>query len=480
MPNFIVSPPRRGGAAAALAPRSSFARAYTGAAGWRLNSSQASRLGSPARGVYLGRKKGGGMKRIVICMDGTWQTLDQDKPTNIGIIARSVAHKETIPDVRGGNAYIYQTVIYTQGVGSTMGTFPGAGFFDRLNAQVTRSVGGAFGVGLEESVLTAYLRLAFNYEEGDQIYIFGFSRGAYAARRLSGLINTAGIVSRLHTDQALKGFRLYEEKPRDGASARQIADHEAAALDFRRRYGKGARNDDGTRRALDEPPPITYLGVFDTVKQRGFSEVVATMLGSRKGLRNLRICPNVMAARHAVAIDECRIGFPSTRWEGIEESNRIARARPGAEPSRVYYDQRWFIGMHGDVGGGIGSSLSARALKWIAEGAAEQGLRFYATHGEDKSPLEEATKDADICYGAPISRTPLSESFEPMNYPFRPRRIWTQRARPTLEDAEILFDDSVIERMRSADVRPRYRPGPLKPFKIVWSPPKRKKKKEKA
>ena len=195
------------------------------------------------------------MKRIVICMDGTWQTLDQERPTNIGIIARSIAHKETIADPRGGEKYIQQTVLYTQGVGSTMGTFPGAGFFDRFNAEVTRAIGGAFGVGLEESVLNTYLRLAFNYEDGDQIYLFGFSRGAYAARRLSGFINTAGIVSRRHTDQALKGFQLYQSKPRDGATAEQHQEHEAKALEFRRAYGKGARNEDGTRRAVDAPPP---------------------------------------------------------------------------------------------------------------------------------------------------------------------------------------------------------------------------------
>ena len=418
------------------------------------------------------------MKRIVICMDGTWQTLNQERPTNIGIIARSVAHKETIPDPRGGNAHIQQMVIYTQGVGSTMGTFPGAGFFDRLNAEVTRSFGGAFGVGLEESVLNTYLRLAFNYEDGDQIYIFGFSRGAYAARRLSGFINAAGIVSRRFTDKALMGFQIYQSRPKPGASAGQIDDYEAIARAFRRSYGKGARNPDGTRKELDDPPPITYLGVFDTVKQRGLSEVLDLFapFTSKTKFRNLRICPNVLSARHAVAIDECRVGFPSTRWEGIEESNKLAQARPGADPARKYYDQRWFVGMHGDVGGGVGSALSARTLKWITDGAAAQGLRFYATYGNDKSPLDDATKGADACFGARISRTPLAEAFEPMNFPFRPRRIWTARERPTLEDAETLFDESVIERMRAPDVRPRYRSGPVGPFKIVWTAVKNKQK----
>ena len=265
------------------------------------------------------------MKRIIICMDGTWQTLSQDKPTNIGILARSIAHKETIKDERGGDHHIQQTVIYTQGVGSTLGTFPGAGFFDRFNAEVTRTVGGAFGVGLEESVLNTYVRLAFNYEDGDEIFIFGFSRGAFAARRLAGFIHTAGIVSRRYTDRALKGFQLYQTKPKDGSSAEDFAAHEAEALEFRRTFGKGARNADGTRRPVDDPPPIKYLGVFDTVRQRGFSDVVASVLpsGSKRHLRNLRICPNVMSFG---GTSFCRALLGSNRRKRADTEENLKRS----------------------------------------------------------------------------------------------------------------------------------------------------------
>ena len=308
------------------------------------------------------------MKRIIICMDGTWQSLDQPKMTNIGIIARSVAHKETQAD----GSQIHQMVIYTRGVGSSMLALDQSTWFDKVSASFNRFAGGAFGEGLEDGILDTYLRLAFNYEAGDEIYIFGFSRGAYAARRLSGLINTAGIVSRRFVDMARPGIRLYYRKPKDDASDVEKQDFEREAAAFRRDYGKGDRNEDGTHRATDEAPRVKYLGVFDTVEQRGLSEVWASMTPwkekkGRFGFSNLRVAPNVDNARHAVAIDESRIGFPCALWEGLEEDN----ARLG----RRAYAQRWFVGSHGDVGGGGNDILSAGPLKWIAEGARDAGDR---------------------------------------------------------------------------------------------------------
>ena len=398
------------------------------------------------------------MKRIIICMDGTWQSLDQPKMTNIGIIARSVAHKETQAD----GSQIHQMVIYTRGVGSSMLALDQPTWFDKVSASFNRFAGGAFGEGLEDGILDTYLRLAFNYEAGDEIYIFGFSRGAYAARRLTGLINTAGIVSRRYVDMARPAIRLYYRKPKDDASDVEKQDFEREAAAFRRDYGKGDRNEDGTRRATDDVPRVKYLGVFDTVEQRGMSEVWASMTPwkekrGRFGFSNLRVSPNVDNARHAVAIDESRIGFPCALWEGIEEDNtRLGRRA---------YAQRWFVGSHGDVGGGGSDVLSAAALKWIAEGARDVGLRFYATYGEDKSPLDEALQKAG--YDAPISRPVLAKAWQPINYPWRARRIWPGKNKPSLADAEGMLDEAAFQRANAEKLRPRYRPTPLRPFTNV-------------
>ncbi|MBL8531061.1 MAG: DUF2235 domain-containing protein [Hyphomonadaceae bacterium] len=410
------------------------------------------------------------MKRIVICMDGTWQTLSQDNLTNIGLIARSVAHKETIRDETGAaKDYIHQTVIYTHGVGSTIGALSRRSFMGEAAARFNRLAGGAFGEGLEDGIVDTYLRLAFNYEMGDEIFIFGFSRGAFAARRLAGLINTAGIVSRRHVDKAWMAYRLYHDSPGRRASDAERQAHAEEALQFRRLYGKGGRNADGTRFTVDEPPQIKFLGVFDTVIQRGFGDVIASLSpwGRRRyEFRNLHVCPNVQAARHAVAVDEQRMAFPPTLWEGLEEANARARQRPGADPDKTYYQQRWFVGTHGDVGGGVGSRLAALTLKWMAEGAAAEGLRFYGSYGDDLSPMDETLREAGLCFDAPITRPKGLKVFLPINFPSVGRRIWREKRRtPTPQDFDALIDSTVAQRALARELR--YNPSSLRPFRKI-------------
>lgn len=393
------------------------------------------------------------MKRIIICMDGTWQTLNQQTLTNIGIIARSVAHKETLPD----GSHVHQQVIYTKGVGSSIGALERLGFFGGLVHGVNRIFGGMFGEGLEDGIVDTYLRLAFDYEEGDEIYIFGFSRGAFAARRLCGFINVAGIVSRRHTERAREGFRLYYRAPGDNAPEEAKAAHAEEARQFRLKYGKGARNEDGTRRASDAVPPIAYVGVFDTVAQRGAGEVLRSFFTFRNRnrfrFRNLCIPENVQSARHAVAIDECRAGFPCQPWEDLDKSNERA--------GREAFAQKWFVGYHGDVGGGENEALSAAALKWVTDGAREAGIRFYATYGDDASPLDEAI--AKLNGAARVSRPPLLGIVKPINWPIRKREIWAEGGRPTLEHMKTLLDESAYA--RACQRKPAYRPGALRPFR---------------
>jgi uncharacterized protein (DUF2235 family) len=407
------------------------------------------------------------MKRIVVCFDGTWQQLRQDKLTNIGIIARSIAHTHTLPDFDGRPHQIPQIVIYSQGVGANTNALGEASFLGNAQHTFNRLAGGIFGEGLEDELVQTYLRLAFNFEQGDEIYVFGFSRGAFAARSLVGLINCSGIVSRIHADQAWEAFRLYRTRLPDTANDAQKAEHDQAKKQFRMLYGKGARAADGSRIKTDTVPDITYLGIFDTVGQRGMPDALGWMsklLNKRYGFHNLRICPNVRSARHAVAIDERRLGFPPTLWDSLDESNAEAQARPGADPTRKYYDQRWFVGTHGDVGGGNGSALSAAPLKWVAEGATLAGLRFYGKHGDDESPLDTALREAGLSFDASISRPSFWKSLSPMNYQIYSRKIWNDKRRPTAEDVERYLDPTVAMRAEAARVAPRYRPAPLRPF----------------
>ena len=415
------------------------------------------------------------LKRFVICFDGTWQKLKQPKPTNIAIIARSVAHTNTLAD----GTLIPQIVLYSQGVGSNVDALGKDGFMDGMTEWLNRVMGGVFGEGLEDAIVETYLRLAFNYEDGDEIYVFGFSRGAFCARSFAGLIGCAGIVSRMHAEKAWDAFRLYRAHPGKKATKFELEDYERARRDFRASYGKGKRAADGTRVKSDEAPKITYLGIFDTVGQRGVPSALgglAVLFNRRFGFHDMEIGQCVLSARHAVAVDENRLGFPPTLWEGVEDANK----RPHCADGRQRYAQRWFIGTHGDIGGGEGSPLSAAPLKWIAEGAAECGLRFYGTYGENESPLSQAVREAGLVFKGPISRPRFWDSLSPMNYPLAARRIWSAKSRkekPSADYASSILDPSVVERLTAADLKPRYRPGSLKPFvpTLVPKPVKAKK-----
>src|SRR5262245_5822884 len=107
------------------------------------------------------------MKRLIVCLDGTWQTLEQTNLTNIAIIARSLAHTDVRPD----GARVPQIVFYSQGVGATIDALEHKSLIGAANAKFTRLAGGVFGEGLEDTLLDVYLRIAFNYEPGDEIYI---------------------------------------------------------------------------------------------------------------------------------------------------------------------------------------------------------------------------------------------------------------------------------------------------------------------
>ena len=408
------------------------------------------------------------MKRLVVCFDGTWQKLRQPKPTNIAIIARSVAHTHTLED----GTKIPQIVIYSQGVGSNVDALGKDGFMDGFSEWLNQMLGGVFGEGLEDVIVETYLRLAFNYEEGDEIYVFGFSRGAFCARSFAGLIGSAGIVSRMHAEKAWDAFRLYRAHPGLKATKFELEDYERARRDFRASYGKGKRAADGTRVKSEEPPKVTYLGIFETVGQRGVPSVLGGMarfFNKRFGFHDMTIGTSVLSARHAVAVDENRLGFPPTLWEGVDEANK----RPHCQEGRQHYAQRWFIGTHGDVGGGEGSALSAAPLKWVAEGAAECGLRFYGTYGEDESPLAQAVREAGLIFDARISRPRFWDSLSPMNYPIYTRSIWKAKTRkdaPTVDYAASILDETVRQRMEDMNLKPRYNPGPLRVFRSILIP----------
>ena len=194
-------------------------------------------------------------KRLVICCDGTWNAPDSRHITNVEKIARTVEI-----DLRrtGG---VQQMVLYVSGVG--------AGSY-----KVDRILGGAFGFGLFANIRSAYRFLALNYDEGDDIFVVGFSRGAYTARSLVGMIGRIGLLTR----DALVADKLEEAESRYRAGPEGTAAFSLSPDEFRHRF-------------CHTTSPITLLGVFDTVGALGVPGAVR----NRRQFHDVNLSPIVRA-----------------------------------------------------------------------------------------------------------------------------------------------------------------------------------------
>lgn len=297
------------------------------------------------------------MANLVVCCDGTWNTPDDTDggmpaPTNVRRLFNALADKDD-----SGTA---QKKYYHPGVGTS-------------GRWWKRIAGGGGGAGLADNVKSAYQWLAYNYRPGDNIFLFGFSSGAFTVRSLSGMIDCCGLLditeSDLTPDEAWRridlAFRCYRlsgdcRKSRNELLLKEKEQKfgELKALEF---HNVSTGNDPhGTT-------PIFFLGVWDTVGALGIPNEFAllNLLDNPKrfSFHNATLCPTVLNARHAVALDEKRRQFAPTLWP------------KDADPDRV--KQVWFPGVHSDVGGGYAHvGLSDGALKWMMDEAASKGLNF--------------------------------------------------------------------------------------------------------
>ena len=341
------------------------------------------------------------MKRIVFFCDGTWNRADADRPTSILRLAQAVT-----PSAADG---IKQVVFYQQGVGTGRGT-------SRLARWTDKFLGGALGWGLEDNIVEAYRNLVFCYEPGDQIFIFGFSRGAYTARSLAGLIRKAGILPRDQVNKVGQAMDLYRRRGRAMAPDREAVMTERAALspDVATSQADVEWRLSQMRMARDGTPPILvqirYLGVLDTVGALGLPSVLgifARWVNDRYAFHDTDLSHLVLSARHAVAIDERRVLYPPALWGNLDGPDGLNGDLTGPERP---YQQMWFPGVHGVVGGsGPVPGLSAFPAEWIAEGARAEtaGLEF------DRVALQAITAPADPVAeaGAMVQKRSLSNLY---------------------------------------------------------------------
>ena len=270
------------------------------------------------------------MKRIVICSDGTWNIRDQvDKasgkrrPTNVTKPARGVLAR----DAQG----VDQIVAYFDGVGTEGG--------------MDRVTGGAFGHGIEDNVRAIYRFLIYNHVEGDEIYLFGFSRGAFTVRTVAGFMHKVGLVRKGEDYFVPELYALYESQQGQDSAAWEQAFRK---IPHRR-----------------PAPPIRLMGVWDTVGALGAPGVLGQLFNGKKyGYHDVGLNPLIENACHAMALDERRKPFGVNLF-----------TRPAGWPGSL--EQAWFAGVHSDVGGSYRpDGLANEALHWMVERAERLGLAF--------------------------------------------------------------------------------------------------------
>ncbi|CAN7752398.1 DUF2235 domain-containing protein [Rhizobium sp. LjRoot258] len=289
-------------------------------------------------------------KRIILLLDGTWN--DQEvgpTDTNIvrlqAIIARSIAvapaEKSTIDLDNSSQARLVSgytsdgrenIVYYERGVGTNA--------FDRIR-------GGAFGDGLALKVRRAYKFLSYHYAPGDEIFIFGFSRGAYTARSLVGYLGAAGLLTREHCSAELEpiAWSFYRTNPNDRLPGTwyQLEQFTHDRDKFR----------------------VDCIAVFDTVGALGVPlDPFFLVNRDRFAFHNVDLSSITKVNLHAVAIDEHRKPFEATLWR-----------KPKFKHFNTVTEQVWFSGAHADIGGGyvpeemrndrFPISLDDIALDWL-------------------------------------------------------------------------------------------------------------------
>lgn len=272
-------------------------------------------------------------KNIVICCDGTNNTVEGDL-TNVGRIYRIAAR---VPDK--------QHLYYDVGVG-----VEAPGMATRLGATVYRWAGLAFGVGLIGNVVEAYRELSRTFQPGDQVFLFGFSRGAYTVRVLAGLLEHYGLLTAVNASEANAVVDRYRKLfPKEGSNA---ANDEAARKEYLARTFAEAAT---IRREKSVDCRIHFMGLWDTVSSVGWAH-------DPKHFPSTARLPNVDVIRHAIALDERRAKFRTNRVTPVDEQD---------------VREVWFPGVHADVGGGYPEAESGPArvsLAWMLREAESQGL----------------------------------------------------------------------------------------------------------
>jgi uncharacterized protein (DUF2235 family) len=331
-------------------------------------------------------------KRIVFCADGTWDSSASN--TNVYKIFKAL---QTTAE---------QVSYYDDGVGANQ-------------LPIEKLVGGAFGAGLFQKIKDGYTKIAHVYEKGDEIFLFGFSRGAYTARSLAGMIAVCGLPTENFTDDVVDtAFEAYRNRDQRSELLAQL-NKSCDLFDAK----------------------LTMVGVWDTVGSLGIPAIFGGVGPLLYGFLDTSLHPDVLNAYQALAIDERRVEFPATLWT----------APPQPLPGQTI-EQVWFCGVHCDVGGSYpddpnGTALSDLTLGWMIGKAAALGLQFVG--------------EVQARFALPMDpRYALDQKHESWN------PVWAFPKRRPVADASSLSDSVYIRCETDASYRPenlKFTDGQLAP-----------------
>ncbi len=366
-------------------------------------------------------------KRLILCLDGTWNNPYQNgqrddgtqvmKPSNPLKIARVVA--KSLDD------NTLQLTYYDTGVGA-LGRYPGIS--NRILDFVDSKLGGAFGAGFEANVEQAFTFLCHNYEPGDQVFVFGFSRGAAQARGLTRFIDWVG-----------------------GVPAKEDAYFiPMLFMEYLRTRGQGhpdsvkTSSGEGRQKQLD-PLQIDFLGVWDTVMALGsrFRSRHGTSVVSRSFHVGEKPAKCVQHARHALATDELRYDFRPEIWNGKHDHQTL--------------QQRWFPGVHSNVGGGyVKDGLANLSLSWFLEEARKLGL-------------VDIKKFSSLYRGWPAAKLYRSHTMMYSVLEFLRFRSGkgARQVKGHSEASALKLDASVIHRMRQEPTNKTQMHAPYRPANVI-------------
>jgi len=311
------------------------------------------------------------MKNIVVCCDGTSNDIS-GAPTNVLRFYRSLVRSDE------------QLIYYDSGVG----TLPDPSVLTDAGRVLASKVDMAVGKSVKDQACRAYRFLTRHWDEGDKIFLIGFSRGAYAVRALAGMLHAFGLVRRdlEHLDEL--GWVVY------------------SAADFL------ACSNFWYAFSQPQKMKIHFVGVWDTVSSFG-------RMTSFKTLPYTADNPSIDHVRHAVAEDEKRTCFQPNIF------------RPKKDEQHTSFDQRRFAGSHGDVGGGYPekeAGLSKVTLEWMYQEAAQLGCQlqqaqmdFYLGRTDSKTFQSKPDPDAKVHHSI--------QGFWHL-LEFIPRRQWNHHADP--------------------------------------------------